>query len=368
MKKVILTICFLCLGIVNALAQVPNQGGIPKTMSYQAIIRNGNQGLVANGNITVRISIIKGSEFGTPAYVETHSTKTNANGLATLQIGGGSVLFGSFASIDWSSGPYFLRTETDPLGGSEYGITSVSPILTIPYAMHALRALNADSVKVEKDPVFTSSLASKITSDDTAKWNNKIEIEEDPVFRGSIAYTLNDSIVSRWDSSIVKELDPLFATSAASAITDTMINRWDSSIVEELDPVFTAWDKDYADLTNKPVTDGSETKIQAGRNMSISGSGTTASPYIIASGAGITTSTIDGSNTISIPTQVTVANITSNNDGNTDVITLPTGADGQILYVIFTGTDSFTINGSAFTTEKKFTYVYASGWQLMSAR
>lgn len=368
MKKVILTICFLCLGIVNALAQVPNQGGIPKTMSYQAIIRNGNQGLVANGNITVRISIIKGSEFGTPAYVETHSTKTNANGLATLQIGGGTALFGSFASIDWSNGPYFLRTETDPLGGSEYGITSVSPILTIPYAMHALRALNADSVKVEKDPVFSRSLAASITSDDTSKWNGKISIELDPVFAGSVAAGIELSDIGKWDSSIVKELDPLFSTSAASAITDTMINRWDSSIVEELDPVFTAWDKDYSDLTNKPVTDGSETKIQAGRNITISGNGTTASPYTISSGASILKFPIDGANTLAIPNQVSVVHITSNIDGNTDVITLPTGADGQILYVIYSGTDPFTINGISFTTEKKFTYVYVDGWQLMSAR
>ena len=368
MKKVILTICSLCLGIVNALAQVPNQGGIPKTMSYQAIIRNGSQGLVANGNITVRISIIKGSEFGSPAYVETHSAKTNANGLVTLQIGGGTALFGSFASIDWSSGPYFLRTETDPLGGTEYGITSFSPILTIPYAMHALRALNADSVKVEKDPVFSSSLAASITSNDTAKWNSKLSIELDPVFGGSVAAGIEISDIAKWDSAIVKELDPMFKSSPASTITDSMINRWDTSIVEEKDPLFTAWDKDYDDLTNKPVTDGSETKIIAGRNIAISGNGTTATPYTISSGASILKNTIDGANTLAIPNQVSIAHITSNGDFITDVITLPAGEDGQIIYVIHNGNDSISINGTIFITEKKFTYVFANGWHLMSAR
>lgn len=368
MKKVILTICFLCLGIATAFSQVPNQSGIPQTMSYQAIIRNGNQGLVTNGNITVRISIIKGSEFGSPAYVETHSARTNANGLVTLQIGGGSALFGSFASIDWSSGPYFLRSETDPLGGTEYGITSVSPILTIPYAMHALRALNADSVKVEKDPVYSRSLAASITSNDTAKWNGKLSIELDPVFGGSVAAGIEISDIAKWDSSIVEETDPLFIAAPASAITDSMINRWDTSIVEEKDPLFTAWDKDYDDLTNKPVTDGSETKIIAGRNIAISGNGTIASPYQISSGASILKNTIDGANTLAIPNQVSIVHITSNGDGITDVITLPAGADGQILYLIYTGTDAFTIDGSAFTTEKKFTYVYVDGWHLMSVK
>jgi hypothetical protein len=368
MNKFILSLCFLCLGFISVLAQ-PSQNGIPKTMSYQAIIRNGSQGLVANGNVTIRISIIRGSEFGSPIFVETHNAKTNANGLATLQIGGGITLFGSFQNIDWSNGPYFLRTETDPLGGIDYGITSISPILTIPYAMHALRALNADSVKVENDPIFSNSLASKITSDDTTNWNNKLETELDPVFGGSVAATITLSHISKWDSAITVELDSLFIKSAASTITDTMMRRWDSSIVVETDPLFTAWDKDYDDLTDKPITDGSETKISAGRNISISGSGTIASPYTISSGASIINQNIDGSNTLSIPTPVSVINITSNNDATPDALTLAAAAEnGQVTYVIYTGTDTVSINGDSFTTEKKFTYVYVNGWHLMSAR
>ncbi|MBW7845558.1 MAG: DUF1566 domain-containing protein, partial [Bacteroidia bacterium] len=53
----------------------------------------------------------------------------------------------------------------------------------------------------------------------------------------------------------------------------------------ETDPVFTAWNKDYDDLTNKPTipaaADGSETKINAGDNITITGNGTTATPYVI---------------------------------------------------------------------------------------
>ena len=367
MKKVVLTICILCLGLVTALAQPSSQNSIPKTMSYQAIIRNGSQGLVSNGNITVRISIIKGSEFGSPAFVETHNSKTNTNGLVTLEIGGGIPLFGSFQNIDWSNGPYFIRTETDPLGGTEYGITSISPILTIPYAMHALRALNADSVKVEKDPVFSRSIAAGITSDDTAKWNGKISMELDPVFGGSAAAGIELSHIAKWDSAIVKETDPIFKASPASTITDTMVKRWDSSIVVEKDPLFIAWDKDYDDLINKPITDGSETKIQAGRNISISGKGKIDSAYTI-SYSPSTLKYIMVGDSYSISEQITVALITSNNNSTTDAISLPTGIDGQIMYVIHIGNDSLSIDGTIFITEKKFTYIYANGWHLMSTK
>jgi hypothetical protein len=70
----------------------------------------------------------------------------------------------------------------------------------------------------------------------------------------------------------------------------------------------------------------------------------------------------------SISEQITVALITSNNNTTTDAISLPTGVDGQIMYVIHIGNDSLSIDGTIFITEKKFTYVYANGWHLMSTR
>lgn len=41
---------------------------------------------------------------------------------------------------------------------------------------------------------------------------------------------------------------------------------------------------DYNNLINKPVTDGSETKVTAGNNMIVNGSGTIAQPYVITNG------------------------------------------------------------------------------------
>ena len=56
--------------------------------------------------------------------MELHTAIANANGLLTLEIGGGNAQQGSFADIDWANGPYFLKTETDPNGGSDYSITN----------------------------------------------------------------------------------------------------------------------------------------------------------------------------------------------------------------------------------------------------
>ena len=109
----------------------------PGRMSYQSVVRDGNGALVANNPVGIRISVIQGSVFGASVYVETHTATTNANGLASLAIGGGTAVFGNFGAIDWANGPYFIKTETDPSGGSNYNIVGSSELLSVPYALFA---------------------------------------------------------------------------------------------------------------------------------------------------------------------------------------------------------------------------------------
>ena len=110
---------------------------VPQRMSYQAVIRNANNTLLSQQLIGVRISILQADTAGQPVYVETHYTKTNLNGLMTLQIGGGLKFYGDFNSINWSTGRYFVKTETDPDGGFDYRITGYSELLSVPYALYA---------------------------------------------------------------------------------------------------------------------------------------------------------------------------------------------------------------------------------------
>jgi hypothetical protein len=109
-------------------------GQSPQKMSYQAVIRNSSDQLVTNHAVGMRISILKDA---TPIYVETQTPSTNANGLVTIEIGGGTPVTGTFAGIDWSAGMYFIKTETDPTGGTNYSITGTSQLLSVPYALYA---------------------------------------------------------------------------------------------------------------------------------------------------------------------------------------------------------------------------------------
>ncbi len=113
-------------------------GQAPGKMSYQAVIRDGDK-LVSNQTIGMRISILQGSADGTEVYQETYDPNpaTNANGLVSVEIGAGVPLIGSFSTIDWANGPYFIKTETDPNGGTNYSITGVSQLMSVPYALYA---------------------------------------------------------------------------------------------------------------------------------------------------------------------------------------------------------------------------------------
>ena len=130
MKRIITLLAVFFL-TVSAFAQAPQK------MSYQAIIRNSAGKLVASTTIGMRISILKGSVVGTAVYIETQTQTTNVNGLATLEIGSGSTVTGTFSAIDWSAGPFFIKTETDPAGGTAYTISGTSELLSVPYALYA---------------------------------------------------------------------------------------------------------------------------------------------------------------------------------------------------------------------------------------
>jgi hypothetical protein len=63
----------------------------PQKMSYQAVICNAVGNLIANSPVKMRISILLGTTTGNTIFSEQHTITTNANGLATLDIGGGTM-------------------------------------------------------------------------------------------------------------------------------------------------------------------------------------------------------------------------------------------------------------------------------------
>jgi uncharacterized protein (TIGR02145 family) len=134
MKKVF-TVLSAILFSISLWAQAP------QSFSYQAVVRGVNNELVANKNIGIKISLLQDSENGIVAYAETHTPTANDNGLVSIAIGAGTKVSGDFATIDWSKGPYFVKTEMDPTGGTIYSLTSVSQLLSVPYALYAANSL-----------------------------------------------------------------------------------------------------------------------------------------------------------------------------------------------------------------------------------
>ena len=139
MKKIYSVIAGL---LMTASVFLPQQASAqsPEKMSYQAVVRDGSDNLVTSTAVGMQISILQGSASGTAVYVETQSPTSNANGLVSLEIGSGTPVTGTFATIDWANGPYFIKTETDPAGGTSYTITGTSELLSVPFALHAKTA------------------------------------------------------------------------------------------------------------------------------------------------------------------------------------------------------------------------------------
>jgi hypothetical protein len=147
MKK-IFTICAAFCITASIFAQAPEK------MSYQAVIRDGSNALVASSSVGMQISILQGSLSGTAVYVETQTPTSNTNGLVSLEIGNGTTISGNFTTIDWANGPYFIKTETDPTGGTNYTITGTSQLLSVPYALHAK---NSDGWTTLNDSTYSTN-------------------------------------------------------------------------------------------------------------------------------------------------------------------------------------------------------------------
>ncbi|NJX16300.1 hypothetical protein HC176_12460, partial [Tamlana crocina] len=151
----------------------------PEKLSYQAIVRNSSNAILANQSVGVQISILQGTANGTPVYVETQNSTSNANGLINLEIGTGNLVSGAFNTIEWGNDTYFIKTEIDTNGGNNYTITGTSQLMSVPYALHAKTAESISGGINETDPSFTASAAKGITSTDITNWNNKLAVEVD---------------------------------------------------------------------------------------------------------------------------------------------------------------------------------------------
>ncbi|HAP69755.1 MAG TPA: hypothetical protein DCR04_08525 [Flavobacteriales bacterium] len=129
MKK-ILPLFFMLL-TASAFAQSPD------AFNYQAVVRDASGNSLANQAVGLRLAILQGSTTGSIVYQESFAPTTNGFGLANVAVGTGTVLNGTFSTINWSTGPYFIQVSVDPTGGTAYSVLGASELVSVPYALHA---------------------------------------------------------------------------------------------------------------------------------------------------------------------------------------------------------------------------------------
>ena len=246
---------------------------IPKTLSYQAVVRDGSGNLITEKSIGVSISILL-EDTSNVVYQEQHVVATNKNGLMSLSIGKES----SFSEIDWSDGTYFIQCQFDLNKDGFYELESCSPMQSVPYALYAenispsalpewvyreekpsysydeledkpfipsrLSELEDDVDLLtindlpKQDSSFYKSVASHITSADTLRWNEKLSEERDPIYSASVASHITSADTLRWNEKLSEERDPIYSASVASHISSADTLRWNEKLSEESDPIY----------------------------------------------------------------------------------------------------------------------------------
>ncbi|MBQ9436615.1 MAG: hypothetical protein IJU33_10895, partial [Bacteroidales bacterium] len=205
-------------------------------LSYQAVVRNANNELVANVPVTVEVSILDATS-GTTWYTETHSVTTNANGLITLMIGEGTPVSGNLKDVAWDNAS--IKTS---IGAGGENIDNTTAVNAVPYALHA------DSAKTVNREVLNEQIH-EITDQAIANLNQRINTTNSNV--DALGQKLTDTL-------------GYYATQQALVDTAAAIRAGMNNIVtDETDPTVPDWAKaaekpayDYSEIQNTPNLDG----------------------------------------------------------------------------------------------------------------
>ena len=220
MKKIISKVFIIIISIIfcsSTFAQAP------KGFNYQAVVRDAEGYVLSNKSVGFRISILQGEAT---VFTETHSERTNQFGLVSFQIGSGTVENSSFDDINWGLEACFLKVEMDPTGGTNYTVSGIEQLLSVPYALYA-QSSGSGSSGGDGDPnneIQDLQLIGNILSI-TGKTNPNyvdLEIFADNTDNQELQLTGNNlSITGGNTVSLPPETDPSFANSVSNNITDS---------------------------------------------------------------------------------------------------------------------------------------------------
>ena len=141
----------------------------PQGFNYQATVRNSAGVLIVNQNVNFKFNIMLNSATSLPVFSETHMAPTDDLGQVNLVIGTGTATIGSFSTINWGTGNYYLGIELNT--GSGYVAMGTTQLLSVPYALYANSSGNSQAA--------TPNLASVLAVNNNAN-NLQIKNLADP--------------------------------------------------------------------------------------------------------------------------------------------------------------------------------------------
>jgi hypothetical protein len=130
MRKITTLIAIMFVLIASAQA--------PQGFNYQATVRNSSGVLITNQNVLFKFNLMIDSQTSSPVYSETHFVTTDDLGHVNLVVGTGTPLTGSFTSIDWGAGVYYLGIELNT--GAGLVSMGTSQLFSVPYALYSQTA------------------------------------------------------------------------------------------------------------------------------------------------------------------------------------------------------------------------------------
>jgi len=135
MKKLFTLLALIVLTTITAQA--------PQGFNYQATVRNAAGDLIVNQNVYFKFNVMLNSQTSVPVFTETHYVPTDDVGQVNLIIGQGTATTGTFSTINWGNGNYYLGIELNT--GSGYVAMGTTQLLSVPYALYANSSGNAQA-------------------------------------------------------------------------------------------------------------------------------------------------------------------------------------------------------------------------------
>ena len=132
--------CFLLFVLWVSLNSFAQNSGLG--FNYQAVVRNADGVLLANSDVTLRISLYPGQQAATPTWVETHKVHTDYSGCFGITVGKGtresSSVAANYKDINFAAVYYWMKIEI--LEGNNYREVSFAQLPSSPYSEAAFNA------------------------------------------------------------------------------------------------------------------------------------------------------------------------------------------------------------------------------------